>query len=105
MNSQRGRIAARAYELWKLRGRPEGSPDVDWHQAENELVGADDPSKPKTTLDSLQQAVADVLAPGSDRGPTDSDTEDTFPDGPSSKPARRRRNSGWRKRENGASRD
>lgn len=106
MNSQRGRIAARAYELWKLRGCPEGSPDVDWHQAENEILGrTNDPSKPKATLDSLQQAVADVLAPGSDRGPTDSNTEKTFPDGPSSKPARPQRNSGWQKRENGASRD
>jgi len=30
-------IAARAYELWRLRGSPEGSPEVDWLQAEREL--------------------------------------------------------------------
>jgi len=30
-------IANRAYELWVLRGCPDGSPDVDWLQAEHEL--------------------------------------------------------------------
>ena len=30
------RIALRAYALWKSRGRPEGSPDVDWLEAEQE---------------------------------------------------------------------
>ncbi len=78
MNSQRVQIAARAHELWKLRGSPEGSPDVDWQQAEKELVERpEDPSKPKATLDALQQKAADVLTSGSDRGPTDSDTQKT----------------------------
>ena len=31
-------IAARAYELWMLRGCPNGSPEVDWLQAEAELT-------------------------------------------------------------------
>jgi hypothetical protein len=30
-------IAARAEELWKQRGCPEGSPDEDWFQAAKEL--------------------------------------------------------------------
>jgi hypothetical protein len=32
-------IAALAYELWQARGCPEGSPEVDWHQAVKELRG------------------------------------------------------------------
>ena len=31
------RIAARAYELWEARGRPEGSDQEDWFEAEREL--------------------------------------------------------------------
>jgi Protein of unknown function (DUF2934) len=30
-------IAARAYELWQARGRPQGSPEIDWFRAEHEL--------------------------------------------------------------------
>jgi Protein of unknown function (DUF2934) len=30
-------IAALAYELWKARGCPEGSPDADWLRAEEQL--------------------------------------------------------------------
>jgi hypothetical protein len=30
-------IAHRAYQLWKRRGRPLGSPEVDWLRAEQEL--------------------------------------------------------------------
>jgi len=30
-------VAARAYELWRRRGCPEGSPEIDWFQAEREL--------------------------------------------------------------------
>jgi len=30
-------IAALAYELWQARGRPEGSPEVDWLEAEKQL--------------------------------------------------------------------
>jgi hypothetical protein len=30
-------IRQRAYELWCQRGRPHGSPDQDWHRAEQEL--------------------------------------------------------------------
>ncbi|MHB8524992.1 MAG: DUF2934 domain-containing protein [Candidatus Acidiferrales bacterium] len=31
------RIRQRAYELWEQRGRPIGSPEVDWFRAENEI--------------------------------------------------------------------
>jgi Protein of unknown function (DUF2934) len=31
-------IQARAYELWQQRGCPEGSPEVDWFAAQNELI-------------------------------------------------------------------
>jgi hypothetical protein len=31
-------IAVRAYESWHERGCPEGSPEVDWYRAENELA-------------------------------------------------------------------
>lgn len=30
-------VAARAYELWRQRGSPEGSPEEDWFRAEGEL--------------------------------------------------------------------
>jgi hypothetical protein len=33
-------IAERAFELWISRGCPEGSPEHDWHQAEEELRAA-----------------------------------------------------------------
>ncbi len=34
---QHDAIAARAYELWQQRGCPDGSPQEDWGQAEEEL--------------------------------------------------------------------
>ena len=30
-------LAARAYELWKKRGCPEGSAEEDWREAEREI--------------------------------------------------------------------
>jgi hypothetical protein len=33
-------IAALAYTLWQARGCPEGSPDVDWLRAEQELTAS-----------------------------------------------------------------
>ena len=30
-------IAKLAYRFWEERGRPLGSPEVDWHQAEREV--------------------------------------------------------------------
>ena len=34
-------IAALAYRLWQERGCPEGSPEIDWLDAEQRLLGAD----------------------------------------------------------------
>lgn len=38
--STHDQIAERAYELWIARGRPEGSAELDWLQAEEELRAA-----------------------------------------------------------------
>jgi hypothetical protein len=35
--AMRQEISARAYRCWHERGCPEGSPEVDWHRAEEEL--------------------------------------------------------------------
>ena len=37
----REQIAMLAYQLWQDRGCPEGSPEVDWFQAENQLQTGD----------------------------------------------------------------
>jgi hypothetical protein len=45
--SSRQTISELAYHLWRARGCPEGSPDVDWHEAERQVTGrvsADSPS-------------------------------------------------------------
>jgi len=43
-------VRERAYALWDARGRPEGSPDADWYEAEaqlqNELSVAGSPAGP-----------------------------------------------------------
>jgi hypothetical protein len=33
------RIAALAYAYWEQRGCPQGSPDEDWHRAEQDIRG------------------------------------------------------------------
>jgi hypothetical protein len=38
-------IAMRAYECWHERGCPDGSPEVDWSRAENELKSAKTPER------------------------------------------------------------
>ncbi len=40
IDSDRGDIAALAYQLWNDRDCPIGSPDEDWFRAENELKGS-----------------------------------------------------------------
>ncbi len=40
-------IAALAYTLWRARGCPEGSPDIDWLQAEQELLEKVPVTKPE----------------------------------------------------------
>lgn len=39
-NLDHNTIAALAYQLWMLRARPIGSPEVDWFRAEQELKHA-----------------------------------------------------------------
>jgi hypothetical protein len=81
MSAQRARIAARAFELWEQRGRPEGSPEVDWAIAEREILGdVGDPTPTKTTVDALPQEVAEVVTSESDKGPTASNTEALSPE-------------------------
>lgn len=38
-------MSARAYECWHRRGRPHGSPEVDWEQARQELLDERRPRK------------------------------------------------------------
>ena len=37
LNPDHDTVAALAYQLWTLRARPIGSPEVDWFRAEDEL--------------------------------------------------------------------
>lgn len=37
MSATHAQIEERAYYLWERRGRPVGSPEVDWERAEREL--------------------------------------------------------------------
>jgi hypothetical protein len=104
MSAQRARIAARAYDLWERRGRPQGSPEVDWAMAEKQILGdANDPTQPKVALGSSQQEIPDVMTSASDKGPTASSTGATLPDEipKRSKPAR---NTARQGRDNGATR-
>ena len=52
-----GQIAGRAVELWQARGRPMGSPKIDWMQAEAELA------KPAGQLPKAQTTVQPNLEP------------------------------------------
>jgi hypothetical protein len=38
-------IAKLAYELWEQRGRPLGSPEIDWHAAKSILGVRDSPKE------------------------------------------------------------
>lgn len=38
-------IAKLAYELWQRRGRPLGSPEIDWYAAENALAVQNPPEE------------------------------------------------------------
>ena len=42
MTVTRQQIEQRAYYLWQQRGCPEGSPEVDWERAEQELGGEEE---------------------------------------------------------------
>ena len=61
-------IAQRAYALWDARGRPIGSPQQDWFEAETQLrAELGGPSQPKATLDAPGEERADKLINDVDR--------------------------------------
>ena len=99
MSSQHARISARAYDLWVRRGRPIGSPEIDWDAAEKER-DANDLTPATETLDSLHQQVADVLTNSSETSA--SGTEAASPDGPVPKRSRPGGNAARQIRDNGA---
>jgi hypothetical protein len=106
MSAPRALIAARAYELWVLRGQPEGSPEKDWYEAEKQLSRDDnDPTEAKATLDPVQRQAADVLTNDSDRGPISSGTATAPPDGTIPKRSRSGRKATRRQHDDGAARE
>jgi Protein of unknown function (DUF2934) len=50
-------IERRAYHSWEGRGRPFGSPEVDWYEAERELAAAE----PEGVLVKLAREVGSAL--------------------------------------------
>jgi Protein of unknown function (DUF2934) len=51
------RIELRAYHYWEERGRPWGTPDVDWFRAEQELTAAE----PEDALSKIARAVGSAV--------------------------------------------
>jgi hypothetical protein len=105
MSTQHARIAARAHVLWELRGRPEGSPEIDWYEAEKQLQGDANAAGPKATVDPLAQRAADILDGGNPPAASDDGTGTTPPDRPLPKGARPRRKAARQRGENGAARE
>ena len=50
-------IALRAYQSWEERGRPWGTPDIDWFRAERDLSG----SESENTLSKVAREVGSVV--------------------------------------------
>lgn len=105
MSAQHARIAARAHDLWELRGRPEGSPEIDWYEAEKELQGDANAAEAKATVDPLAQRAADILDGEAPAATSDLGTGTAPPDGPLPKRARPRRKAARQRGENGAARE
>jgi hypothetical protein len=104
MPLQRAEIAARAYTLWELRGKPLGSPEVDWYEAKKQLERDDEgPSDAEVTLQPVAQPLEGTPPGHSEED--DKKTETTPPDGPMRKPRRPVRKAARKNRENGAARD
>ena len=54
----REQIAALAYEFWKARGCPDGTPDEDWFRAEREIAGSKKmDQKELGSLDSAEPSI------------------------------------------------
>jgi Protein of unknown function (DUF2934) len=50
-------IELRAYELWRERGCPWGTPDADWFKAEQDLTGG----KPEGTLSRVARELGTAI--------------------------------------------
>jgi hypothetical protein len=50
-------IALRAYQAWEERGRPWGTPDIDWFRAERDLSS----SESESTLSKVAREVGSVV--------------------------------------------
>lgn len=50
-------IERRAYDSWEARGRPFGSPEVDWFEAERELSAVE----PENVLSKMAREVGSAL--------------------------------------------
>jgi hypothetical protein len=50
-------IALRAYQSWEERGRPWGTPEIDWFRAERDLAG----SESERTLSKVAREVGSVV--------------------------------------------
>ena len=53
----RAEIERRAYHSWEARGRPFGSPEVDWFEAERELSAVE----PENVLSKVAREVGSAL--------------------------------------------
>jgi hypothetical protein len=93
MPDQRDRISARAHELWVLRGRPEGSPEVDWLNAESEIKErAAETDLPRDSVDNSLREAPEVDRARSPNPRPAVRTETSVPDGSKSKRPRAGRN-------------
>jgi len=50
-----------AYEYWKRRGRPFGSPEIDWSAAQRAIAHSQEPGKEPFSLFSLQMGADESL--------------------------------------------
>lgn len=55
-------IALRAYRCWEERGRPWGTPEIDWFRAERDLAGSESESKLSKVAREVGSVVGRVVA-------------------------------------------
>ena len=55
-------IVLRAYRFWEERGRPWGTPHIDWLRAERELAGGDSENTLSTVAREVGSVVGRVVA-------------------------------------------
>ena len=56
-------IAKLAYELWERRGRPLGSPEIDWHAAESTLGVRDSQGQFSLPVSALSRKKVPIANP------------------------------------------